>query len=560
MRRQTPHGAAAGRTLQEAREIIHWLDSFPARLAAGTLSGALLVACFPRFDLRFLVWIACLPLLLAVLSEPRLGRAFLLGYTCGVVFWLGCCYWFVIVMQTYGGLSGAVSLGVLVLFTAVFSTFFGAFALLEAWVARASALLAILLSPFLWVAMELARTYLITGFPWNLLGYALPGMGLRQIASVTAVYGLSFLAVSTAAAAAAVLAARRKRRAVWALAAWVLLLVGANVLLERATRPTAPPNQSAFLLQPDVPLNTSALRNWVPWTHPEELNRLVNDTLRAACAGVPATKQNHLLDCSAAWSRPGVTPPLIVWPENPAPFYYPRDAVFTTSMRELARHAHAHLVFNTVTFLGANETGPQNTAIVLDPQGREILRYAKIHLVPFGEYVPWWAFPGETGKITFQVGDFVPGHAYRVAATPQGGIGVFICYEAIFPQLVRRITRAGAAVLVNISNDSWYGDSPAAYQHLEMARMRAIENHRYLLRATNDGITAVIDPRGEIVARLPRHGTRVLDAKFRYLRGETFYTAHGDVFAWLSAVLSGLLCGLAAFRRRAAAKAPKEQT
>jgi apolipoprotein N-acyltransferase len=494
---------------------------------------------------------------LAVVSEPSLWRAFFLGYLCGVLFWLGCCYWFVIVMETYGDLSGPLALGVLVLFTAVFSVFFAAFALVESWVARYSAPLALALSPFLWVAMELARTYLITGFPWNLLGYALHPTGLRQIASVTAVYGLSFLAVATSALAAGLLIAKRKGRAAWALAAWIVVLLAANTVLNSATKLAAPATQSAFLLQPDVPLDQSALQNWAPWQAPEQLNRLVNETLRAACQGVPSVVENGMLDCAAAWSRPGVPPPLLVWSENPAPFFFPRDPVFTARMGALARHAHAYLVFNTISFQGANESRPQNTAIVLDPAGQEILRYDKIHLVPFGEYVPWWAFPGKTGKITFQVGDFVPGKAYRVAATPQGGIGVFICYEAIFPQLVRRITRAGAGVLVNISNDSWYGDSPAAFQHLEMARLRAIENGRYLLRSTNDGITAVIDPRGEVVARLPRHGTRVLDGRFRYLRGETFYTAHGDIFAWLCVALSGLLSALAFTRRQPAAPAEK---
>jgi apolipoprotein N-acyltransferase len=525
--------------------IISRLDSFPLRLAAAALSGALLVACFPRLDLHFLVWIACLPLLLALLSEPRLLRAFFLGYACGAVFWLGCCYWFVIVMETYGDLSSPLALAVLALFTVVFSVFFAGFALVEAWVGRYSAPLALALSPFLWVAMELARTYLITGFPWNLLGYAVHPTGLRQVASVTAVYGLSFLAVATSALAGWVLVAKRKRRASLALAAWLILLVAGNAILNYATRLPAPATNAAFLLQPDVPLDQSALQGWAPWRNPEDLDRLVNDTLRAACAGVPSVVQNGLPDCAAAWSRPGVPPPLLVWSENPAPFYYPRDPVFTARVRALAQRAHAHLVFNTITFLGANESRPQNAAIVLDPAGQEILRYDKIHLVPFGEYVPWWAFPGKTGRITFQVGDFVPGTSYRVAPTPQGGIGVFICYEDIFPQLVRQIARAGAGVLVNITDDAWYGDSPAAFQHFEMARFRAIENRRYLLRSTNDGITAIIDPRGEIVAQLPRHGTRVLDGKFRYLHGESFYTAHGDVFAWLCVALSGILSVLA---------------
>jgi apolipoprotein N-acyltransferase len=138
------------------------------------------------------------------------------------------------------------------------------------------------------------------------------------------------------------------------------------------------------------------------------------------------------------------------------------------------------------------------------------------------------------------VGNFVPGSRYNVAVMSQGTLGVFICYEAIFPQLVRRITLAGAGLLVNISNDAWYGDSAAAAQHLEMARLRAIENDRYLLRATDDGITAVIDPYGQVRERLPRHRLMVLAGRFSYRTTRTFYTAHGDVFAWLCVVLTAL--------------------
>jgi apolipoprotein N-acyltransferase len=160
-----------------------------------------------------------------------------------------------------------------------------------------------------------------------------------------------------------------------------------------------------------------------------------------------------------------------------------------------------------------------------------------MHLVPFGEYVPWWAFPDKVGKITHEVGNFVPGTRYEVAQTPHGVIGVFICYEAIFPELVRKITLKGAGVLVTISNDTWYGSTSAAYQHLEMARLRAIENERYLLRATNDGVTAVIDPYGRVLERTPRQRAMVLAGNFDYRVGKTFYTAHGDIFAWLCLVI-----------------------
>jgi len=189
------------------------------------------------------------------------------------------------------------------------------------------------------------------------------------------------------------------------------------------------------------------------------------------------------------------------------------------------------------------------SAIVVGPDGRELLQYDKMHLVPFGEYVPAWAFPNLIGKITTEVGNFVPGTSYRVAQTPEGAIGVFICYEDIFPQLVRRITRAGARVLVNISNDAWFGDSSAASQELEMASLRAIENRRYLLRATNDGITAAIDPYGRIEKQIPRYERAAMTAGFGYRGDATFYTRHGDVFAWLCTAIAAVIVVAATLAR-----------
>jgi apolipoprotein N-acyltransferase len=246
-----------------------------------------------------------------------------------------------------------------------------------------------------------------------------------------------------------------------------------------------------------------------------------------------------------------IGPPLIVWAENPAPFYFNRDPVFRGAIEGMARGARGDVVVNTVTFADPENKLPKNSAVVLDPEGRLLLQYDKIHLVPFGEYVPWWAFPGRVGKIAAEAGNFVPGSAYQVARTPEGAIGVFICYESIFPQLVRRIVSEGAGVLVNVSNDAWYGDSPAAFQHLEMARLRAIENRRTLLRATNDGITAVIDPYGRVASELPRRLRLVLAGRFDYLTERTFYARHGDVFAWLCATVAA---GIAAVRALARGK------
>jgi apolipoprotein N-acyltransferase len=508
------------------------LKKTPVRWVAGALSGFFLVACFPKLNVHPLVWIAILPLLLVLASESSPWRGFAWAYFSGAIFLTGSCYWFVEVTRQYGGLSLSLALAALLAFVVISSVFFGAFGLVVAGVARRSPDLALLLSPFLWVAMEMARTYLITGFPWNLLGYGVPFAGLRQIACVTAVYGLSFLAATTSALGAWALLHWRTRMPLLALGGWATLLVIGNWAFAPPA-PTKGPNL-ALLVQPNVPLDEASATAWAPWLNPTKLNQLVTMSLDA----LAIEKRREDIALNEKGQQHIVAPPLIIWAENPAPFYFTRDQVFRNAVERMARQGQAYVVVNTVVPFGSGGLEITNSAVVVDPEGREIVQYDKMHLVPFGEYVPAWAFPDRIGKITAEVGNFVPGTSYRVAPTSGGAVGVFICYEDIFPQLVRRIALAGAQVLVNISNDAWYGDSPAAFQHVEMARFRAIENRRYLLRATNDGITALIDPYGRVEKQIARHRTTVLPANFSYRRGETFYTQHGDVFAWLCTALA----------------------
>lgn len=500
-----------------------WIDRPGARLSASALSGVLLVLVFPLASLRGVVWIACLPLFLALAGERRLARGFLWGLVTGVIFLAGSLYWFVSVMEHYGGLNLPEALAAVLLFLVLFSPFWAVFGLVETWAARRSAGLALLLAPFLWVAMELARTYFITGFPWNLLGYGVQAIGLDRLASITAVYGLTFLAAASSALLAWVIMAPRSRRArVCAVVWFAALLIGDFAWSPPAL---APGKHLAVLVQPDVPLAGRAVMQWAPWRNPDPLENLVQlseETVKQNQAGVEGA-------------------PLVIWSENSAPFFFDRGPIFRGALESLARLSRAYVVANTITFMDGEVSMPQNTAVVLNPAGGVILEYHKIHLVPMGEYVPGWLRFTRLSKVTSEVSDFVPGSEYAGASTPDGALGVFICYEAIFPQLVRRLTPAGPGALVNISDDAWYGASAARFQHFNMARFRAIENHRYLLRATNDGITAVIDPYGRVVAQAPLYCQTALAARFNFLSERTFYTAHGDVFAWLCVVACGVI-------------------
>jgi apolipoprotein N-acyltransferase len=576
------------------KSVLNLFEKTFTRFVAAALSGLLLVTCLPKIHLPGVVWVACLPLLAILAGEKRLKQAFLLGYVCGAVFFAGSCYWFVIVMEFYGHLAPTLAVLVLVLFVIIDSTFFGGFGLAMGWAARRSPGWALALSPFLWMAMELSRTYLITGFPWNLLGYAVQAPGVRQIASVTGVYGLSFLAVATSALLARVwdssallawlwdssrllkgkakleirnskLENRRQApgtlkqsstgsryfdisarpSAVLALAGWVVVLLLAQWKL--APPPAVTGKELAVLVQPNVPLDDAELDRWAPWKDPTQLQRLVEFSVSAVKQSLPDTpieNRQSKID----------NPPLLVWAENPAPFFFTRDPVFRNAMENMARQTHAIVIVNTIVPVDAEGELITNTGITLDPEGREVSRYDKIHLVPFGEYVPWWALPGLVHKITSEVGNFIPGSSYPVAKFPGGGIGVFICYEAIIPQLARHLVANGAGVLVNISNDAWYGDSAAAYQHLEMARLRAIENHRYLLRATNNGLTTLIDPYGRVLEEIPRYQRMVMAARFDYETRQTFYSSHGDVFAWACAAVAAVMLVLGTRNRKPEAR------
>ncbi|MGH9658483.1 MAG: apolipoprotein N-acyltransferase, partial [Bryobacteraceae bacterium] len=248
-------------------------------------------------------------------------------------------------------------------------------------------------------------------------------------------------------------------------------------------------------------------------------------------ASLDALVRRLVLQSMQTFLRPGEPKPeLIVWPEVPAPFHYDDDAGLRQHAGSLARVTRTPFLLGVVG--RATDGAPLNSALLLSPQGEPVSRYDKIELVPFGEYVPWpFRF---AGKVTDEVGDFRAGREVVVSRLGERRLASFICYESAFPRLVRRSVAAGAEVLVNLSNDGYFGRSPSARgQHLLLVRMRAAENARWILRATNDGITAAVDPAGRVVDRLPPFVETAARAQFSYRTEQTFYTRYGDWFAWL---------------------------
>jgi apolipoprotein N-acyltransferase len=501
------------------------------------LSGVLQILAFPLPNLYPLSWVAVAPLLMAVLRarEPEnirlpatlsqkfvpasAGQGFLLGYVSGIMWYAGTCYWVYHTMHLYGGLSAPAAAGILVLFCLYLGLYEGLFGLTVALLAGGSSgnsRRALFLSPFIWVALELARTR-VSGFPWDLLGTAqVSNISLNRLATITGVYGLSFeiMLVNTV-FAAAFLVGREKRKVILIEA----VVVAAALQLLALIRP-APlrSNRTALLVQENI-----AILPPEKWTA-EYLQSTLEDS-------------NRLSSPPETPSRP--KPSLVVWPESPAPFYV-NDPRFRSVIAAVAERNNAYVVAGS---LGEDPGSPPggrlyNSAALMSPQGKWVARYDKVHLVPFGEYVPFKALLGFAGGLTEAVGEFGRGSTREPLQVDGYQLGVFICYESVFPDEVRQFAREGGEVFVNISNDGWYGDTGAYAQHLNQARMRAVENDRWLLRDTNTGVTASIDPYGRVVAQAPRKTRTALAAPYSLTSGTTFYTRHGDWFAYLCAIIS----------------------
>jgi apolipoprotein N-acyltransferase len=323
-----------------------------------------------------------------------------------------------------------------------------------------------------------------------------------------------------------------------------LLAAGAAIVVLQAGRlispPVLPTDHTARLVQQNIPVLQGG-----DWTK-EYFEGTLRDLSRISL-------NTSGQDQSSPGPAPSARPDLIVWPESPAPFYT-SDPMFREAVSNIAREAQTWMLVGGLGIRNASEAPGQatqlyNSGSLVSPAGEWAGRYDKMHLVPFGEYVPFKRVFGFAGGLTKEVGDFSPGTS-RAPLQAGSKIGVFICYESIFPDEIRQLAANGAEVLVNISNDGWYGDSGAYAQHLKQARMRAVENERWLLRDTNTGVTASIDPYGRVVSSIPRKVRAALEAPYAITNVTTFYTRYGDWFAYLCAIISaaGLLLN---FRFRA---------
>jgi apolipoprotein N-acyltransferase len=414
---------------------------------------------FPGFGLPWLAPVALAPLLIALALEPRPLWRFLLGEFAGIIYWFGICYWIQFVLEVHGGMGRWGGWGTFALFCVLKALHLGLFSMLAAVLLNTR--LAIPAIAALWTGIE--RTHGTFGFAWLTLGNAGIDMPLPlRVAPLVGVYGISFIfALISAVVAFQIL--RRGRKQLY----WMAVVPGLLLLPELPARET--PAETALVLQPNMPEE----EQWTSASAAAERDHVIRESMDAA------GRSNQRI---------------IIWPESPGPLYYYRDPGFHQEATELAQQSHAYFLFGTVA--ETPEGAPLNSAVFLRPDGALVDRYDKINLVPFGEYVP--SFFGFVNRITQEAGDFAPGNRIVVFPMLSHRLGVFICYESVFPDEVREFVKGGANLLVNISNDGYFGHSAAREQHLEIARARAVENNRWLIRSTNDGITAVIDPAGNV--------------------------------------------------------------
>ncbi|HET9315304.1 MAG TPA: apolipoprotein N-acyltransferase [Vicinamibacteria bacterium] len=501
--------------------------------ALAAASGVLLALSFPKFGHWSLAWVALAPLLIAVAAAPSGRAAFRRGYLAGAVSSVGIVYWTEAVVVQFGGLPLVVGVVVMLLLCLALALFPSLFAwMVWRWVRRFGPA-GLLLAPLAWVATEILRAHTLFRFSWCLLGYSQhTNVAFIQIARFGAVYAVSLVVASSSAVLAFLALARSPQARAGAasglaILVWAVAMYGSSVL-------GRPIHSSGRIRVGLVQASILQDEKWNPARAWDNIDRHVTLTQRAAAAGAR----------------------FVVWPESSVPFYFDHTPGLAAQLQQLAETHRIHLLFGNDDRQPRAEGGFRYFvgAKMLDPRGELVLRYHKLRLVPFGEYVPMQPLLTMGGryaaKLVDQVADFTPGSEHVVGLVDGHPVGPTICYEAIFPDLVRGFAQGGAEMLVNITNDGWYGRSSAPYQHLAMASFRAVENGKYLVRAANTGISAVVDPRGRVVEKTPLFEATVLVRDVPFVPGTTFYARHGDVFAWTCFALAAMLTAASLAQRR----------
>ena len=480
------------------------------------VSGALLVVSFPNYTLWPVAFIFLVPLLLCV--EGKSGReAFLLGAFAGVVAYVGLIYWVVVAVHRYGNIPLPLAIPILLLLAIYLSLYWGVFTFLISAIKAKSQWAMLLVFPVLWVGLEYARSFLLSGFPWVLVGYTQYSNTLFiQLADITGVYGVSFLIILINTLIYLWLVPKKDGRK-GSKKHKVLLIPSLCILI--------------------LVVLTCAYGYWRVH-YPYKTEKGI--TVGLAQGNIPQD-----IKWDAAFKKRTMTiyhdlslrleeqsPALVVWPETAFPDYFPSGTELDAAVMTIPQETGAYLLFGSLTEKSKGKRRMvYNSAYLLSPQRQIIGQYDKMHLVPFGEYVPLSAhFPAFNALAG--VGNITAGKETIIFRLPRGRFGVLVCFEVIFPELCRINVRKGADFMVTITNDAWFGRTSAPLQHLSQACFRAIENRVWLVRAANTGISAFVDPWGRIKKSSNLFTQEILVEEIGFKTSElTFYTKHGDLFA-----------------------------
>ena len=517
------------------------------RLALALSGGALMGLSMPGLGPGSLAYIALVPLLLAIHGAPP-RQAFLLGLAGGFLSFAISMSWVAETIHTFGGLPWLLAEPVCWLLAAWMGLFVALFTAGTRLIDAHTRIPLAIAAPPLWVVLEYLRAHLLTGLPWNLLGLAAhEQVRMIQIADVGGIYAVSWYVATVGACLYALLlplfdTTRGYRQAHYfnhglvlfllpvCVAAYGQVRIAALSLHHQQNPDPAGPIRVA-LVQPNIPQEVK----WNPEALDGIMQRLARQTTQAA-----------LLE-----------PDLIVWPEASAPLVLDYSPRYQNMVRQLAVGAGTHLLVGSLSpVLERLNPATRNSAYLFGPNGRLVDLAAKEHLVPFGEYVPLERLLPFVRRLTQGIGDLVPGSGGAVLEHPRGSAGLAVCYELIFPDLVRRRFADGADFLVTITNDAWFGTSAAPAQHFANGVFRAVENRAYVVRAANTGISGMVDPYGIVQARSELNTEAVVAASIHHRADTSFYTRHGDRFAWLCVLLSAAALLRAAARARQRAPRP----
>ena len=511
--------------------MVTQLRSNKINIIAACVSGILLTASFPKIGIEWLVWFALVPLLYA-LNDSSPAAGFRIGFIAGLVHYLSLLYWLVPVMRTYGYLPWYLAIIILILFAAVLAVFFALFAMILSSLDEKPWQCFLILSPA-WISAEYIRGIIFSGFPWELLGYSqFERLPLIQISDILGVYGVSFLITLSNSAIFFVLLYFTKKK--WRnakisshLAVVSVLVFIISIVLALAygyRRIDRVDGLIANAPKARIAVVQGNIEQAIKWDRAFKTTT-INKYNRLSLAAVPEN------------------PDLVIWPESATPFYFLMEAEPTEMVMDGIRRANTDFLLGSPSFNRINHKVEYYvSAYLISPQGRWI-RYDKSHLVPYGEYVPFKKWVPFLGKIVAHVGDFVPGKKGKTIPWGNENLGIQICYEIIFPDLSRAMVKNGATLLINITNDAWFGKTSGPYQHFSMTVFRAVENRRALARSANTGISGFIDPAGRILGSTPLLEEAVMTRSLPLLNQKTIYTRFGDVFAWacLALVFSGIL-------------------